>query len=66
ISGQLAAGPTVAYANLKTALRRSVSNDFASQLSLEAELQGRCGASRDFKEGVLAFLEKRMAKFEGR
>lgn len=65
-AAQLAAGPTVAYANLKTALRRSVSNDFASQLSLEAELQGRCGASRDFKEGVLAFLEKRMAKFEGR
>jgi 2-(1,2-epoxy-1,2-dihydrophenyl)acetyl-CoA isomerase len=29
-------------------------------------LQGECGETRDFKEGVLAFLEKREAKFEGR
>jgi 2-(1,2-epoxy-1,2-dihydrophenyl)acetyl-CoA isomerase len=35
-------------------------------LALEAELQGACGKTRDFKEGVLAFLEKRPARFEGR
>jgi 2-(1,2-epoxy-1,2-dihydrophenyl)acetyl-CoA isomerase len=29
-------------------------------------LQGECGETRDFKEGVLAFLEKREAKYEGR
>jgi 2-(1,2-epoxy-1,2-dihydrophenyl)acetyl-CoA isomerase len=33
---------------------------------LEAKLQGECGETRDFKEGVLAFLEKRPADFEGR
>jgi len=29
-------------------------------------LQGACGRTRDFKEGVTAFLDKRTAKFEGR
>jgi 2-(1,2-epoxy-1,2-dihydrophenyl)acetyl-CoA isomerase len=65
-AAQLAAGPTVAYGAVKEALRASFGNDLARQLSLEAELQGRCGRTRDFKEGVLAFLEKRKARFEGR
>jgi 2-(1,2-epoxy-1,2-dihydrophenyl)acetyl-CoA isomerase len=65
-AAHLAAGPTVAYAAVKEALRASFGNDLARQLSLEAELQGRCGRTRDFKEGVLAFLEKRKASFEGR
>ena len=63
---QLAQGPTVAYARVKTALRQSSSNDLDSQLALEAKLQGECGNSRDFREGVVAFLEKRPAAFEGR
>ena len=29
------------------------------QLALEAHLQGEMGQTRDFKEGVVAFLEKR-------
>ncbi|NQZ74084.1 MAG: 2-(1,2-epoxy-1,2-dihydrophenyl)acetyl-CoA isomerase, partial [Dinoroseobacter sp.] len=44
----------------------SFSNDLDEQLALEAKLQGRCGQTRDFQEGVLAFLEKRPASFEGR
>ena len=62
----LATGPTAAYRGIKTALRRSYGNDLDGQLALEAELQGAAGRSRDFKEGVLAFLEKRAARFEGR
>ena len=62
----LAQGPTEAYRAIKQAMRRSFERDLDSQLALEAELQGRCGKSRDFKEGVLAFLEKRPARFEGR
>jgi 2-(1,2-epoxy-1,2-dihydrophenyl)acetyl-CoA isomerase len=65
-AAQLASGPTAAYAAVKEALRASFSNTLSEQLSLEAELQGRCGRTRDFKEGVLAFLEKRKAGFEGR
>ncbi|MCO8144325.1 enoyl-CoA hydratase-related protein [Rhodovulum tesquicola] len=65
-AAQLAKGPTVAYARLKQAIRASYGNDLEAQLSLEAQLQGACGATRDFKEGVLAFLEKRPPRFEGR
>lgn len=62
----LAAGPTTAYRLAKEALRRSYSHDLERQLELEAQLQGEAGRTRDFQEGVLAFLEKRPARFEGR
>ena len=62
----LAAGPSLAYRGVKQALRASFDNDFAGQLALEARLQGDCGKSQDFREGVLAFLEKRPAVFTGR
>lgn len=62
----LAKGPTQAYANMKQALRKSWENGLAGQLDFEAKLQGRCGMTRDFQEGVVAFLEKRPALFEGR
>jgi 2-(1,2-epoxy-1,2-dihydrophenyl)acetyl-CoA isomerase len=62
----LAAGPSLAYRGVKQALRASFDNDFAGQLALEARLQGECGGSQDFREGVAAFLEKRPAKFTGR
>ncbi len=65
-AAHLATGPTMAFARVKQALRASLDNDLEAQLKLEARLQGQCGKSRDFKEGVLAFLEKREAQFEGR
>ncbi|MCR8725466.1 enoyl-CoA hydratase-related protein [Frigidibacter sp. ROC022] len=65
-AGKLAKGPTLAYRHLKETLRASLGNDLETQLTVEAHAQGACGRSRDFKEGVLAFLEKRPAKYEGR
>lgn len=62
----LAQGPTQAYRAMRQALRESAGNDLQAQLELEARLQGGCGQTRDFKEGVVAFLEKRPAHFEGR
>ena len=61
----LATGPTNAYRSLKRALREGLTNDFEAQLLLEAELQGELGSTHDFREGVLAFLEKRPARFKG-
>jgi 2-(1,2-epoxy-1,2-dihydrophenyl)acetyl-CoA isomerase len=65
-AAKLAAGPTFAYDSVKQALRASYANDLDAQLALEAKLQGACGKTRDFKEGVVAFLEKRPAIYEGR
>ncbi len=65
-AAHLAQGPTVAYRNLKRAIRESWENGIDGQLDLEARLQGECGNSRDFKEGVVAFQDKRPARFEGR
>lgn len=61
----LAEGPTVAFRAIKTALRASSGNDLDTQLKLEARLQGECGTTRDFREGVAAFIEKRVPTFYG-
>lgn len=65
-AAQLANGPTVAYGAIKKSLRASLGNTLEEQLAVEARLQAECGKTRDFKEGVMAFLEKRKASFEGR
>ncbi|GHA40987.1 2-(1,2-epoxy-1,2-dihydrophenyl)acetyl-CoA isomerase [Amylibacter ulvae] len=65
-SHQLATGPTEAYRLLKKAMRLSFDQTLDQQLESEAHLQGKAGRTRDFKEGVMAFLEKRSAKYEGR
>ncbi|MDF1728012.1 MAG: enoyl-CoA hydratase-related protein [Sulfitobacter sp.] len=65
-AAHLASGPTAAFASVKKVIRDSWDHDFEGQLTLEAEEQGSCGKTRDFKEGVLAFTEKRPASFEGR
>ena len=65
-AAHLAAGPTRAYELTKRAIRGSWDNSFEDQLTTEAKLQGKAGKSRDFKEGVVAFLEKRKPHFEGR
>jgi 2-(1,2-epoxy-1,2-dihydrophenyl)acetyl-CoA isomerase len=62
----LATGPTVAYAQLKQAIRGSLENSLDEQLAVEAKLQAICGETHDFYEGVTAFLEKRKPRYEGR
>lgn len=62
----LAKGPTAAYAHLKTALHATFDNSLDEQLAVEARLQGVCGRTADFTEGVAAFLQKRPPVFQGR
>ena len=66
MAARLAKGPTKAYRLMKQALRESHANDLPAQLDLEATLQAEAGQSHDFREGVMAFLEKRPAVYEGR
>jgi len=65
-AAHLANGPTEAFKRVKQVMQASWGNGLEEQLMLEGQLQGQCGNTRDFKEGVLAFLEKRPAQFEGR
>ncbi|WP_375691240.1 enoyl-CoA hydratase-related protein [Pseudooceanicola sp. LIPI14-2-Ac024] len=65
-AAHLAKGPTLAYRKAKEAIRATWENDLEAQLNVEGKAQGVCGQSRDFQEGVVAFLEKRPAHFEGR
>ena len=63
--GKLASGPTRSYASSKQALNKMLYPDLEGQLDLEAELQHTLARTRDFQEGVTAFVEKRAPEFQG-
>lgn len=64
IATQLANGPR-SLALIRKAYWATWQNSFEQQLELEAQLQNEAGRSKDFREGVQAFLEKRDAAFSG-
>jgi 2-(1,2-epoxy-1,2-dihydrophenyl)acetyl-CoA isomerase len=63
---KLASGPTRSYAGTKEALNRMLYPQMDDQLALEADLQHALARSKDFFEGVGAFVEKRQPTFTGR
>lgn len=65
-AGQFASGPAGAYRLIKQAFAKSLDNDFATQLQLEADLQSAAGKADDFMEAVTAFMMKRPPVFKGK
>ena len=64
IARKLANGPR-SLSLIRKAYWQTWQNSFEEQLELEAQLQNEAGRSKDFGEGVQAFLEKRDAEFKG-
>ncbi|MEO8583938.1 MAG: enoyl-CoA hydratase-related protein [Flavitalea sp.] len=65
IADKLSVMPTRALALTKQALNNSITNSLEKQLICEDELQTIAGSSRDYVEGVSAFLQKRKPVFTG-
>ena len=65
LADRLAAAPTAAIARIKRLLEQSATSDLATQLELERTTQIESGQTKDFREGVAAFLEKRSPEFTG-
>jgi len=66
LAGQLAAGPTLAYAAIKAALRFSTTSDLPAALANEAEHMASTGRSEDHRAAVQAFVDKTPPNFTGR
>ena len=62
---KLAQAPTAAIGQIKKLLEASAVNDYGSQLDYERKAQIESGKTKDFTEGVQAFLEKRPPRFVG-
>jgi 2-(1,2-epoxy-1,2-dihydrophenyl)acetyl-CoA isomerase len=65
MADKLAQAPTAAIGRIKELLEASATNDYGGQLELERKAQIQSGLTKDFKEGVAAFLEKRPPRFVG-
>ena len=65
LAAELSAGPTLVYALIKRALDYSAAHDMEQVLDFEARLQKLAGSSRDHREGLAAFAEKRPPEFNG-
>lgn len=62
---ELAAGPTKALAGIRKLAWQSLDSSWPEQLHGERVVQRDMGLTKDFYEGVTAFLGKRKAEFKG-
>ncbi|KUI34234.1 enoyl-CoA hydratase-related protein [Mycobacterium sp. GA-2829] len=66
LAEKLAAGPTVAFATMRSLLRDSWSNDLTAQLAAELEGTKATGRTQDAAAAFTAFAAKQKPTFEGR
>ena len=65
LAAKLASLPPLGLAAIKSIIRSSGSRTLDQELDLQAVEMRRLGFTRDYREGVAAFLEKRKANFTG-
>ncbi len=63
---KLANMPTLALGKIKEAFNQSLTNNLEEQLALESKLQIEAAQTKDYEEGVSAFVEKRKPTFKGK
>jgi 2-(1,2-epoxy-1,2-dihydrophenyl)acetyl-CoA isomerase len=63
---KLAERPTLALGLTKHAMQYAQLHDLASTIEYEAQLQKETVVSQDFIEGVMAFMQKREPRFQGK
>ena len=58
--------PGIAIANMKALINRAAFQGFENSIENEVEYQSLCAQTEDFKEGIMAFAEKRKPNFQGK
>jgi enoyl-CoA hydratase/carnithine racemase len=66
LAKKLAGGPIISYAYMKSLIYASQFSDFEDYITKEVDAQLACGHTKDFKEGITAFIEKRKPIFTGK
>ena len=66
VASRLAAGPTLAFAAAKAAIRDGWASPIGDVLDAEGEAQRRLGSTADHRNAVASFLAKDRPAFEGR
>ena len=66
LAAKIAAGPPIAIRLAKRAMYKSMDSDLRSALEFETYAQNICSQTEDSREGIRAFVEKRVPKFTGR